>query len=281
MATFTEHYCQSSNKTNIFYKALLTQQPHAVLIAIHGWSVHSEQHTKLFASLENKNMALFALDLRGHGKSSGQRGHINKWSNYLDDVYSIYKIASTKYPTTPIFIFGHSMGGLIAARFVQEYRNEQYLTGVILSAAMFKLALQVSKIKTTLGKIMSSIIPCLSLSQKLDPKTLTKDENGQVTFKEDPLVHNRVSARWYTESLKAMDIAINQANIIMCKTLTLHGDADTVNSIEGSKMFHTNLQNKDKQLNIYPGYYHNLCEEVGGDKVILDICEWLSKHIQK
>ena len=273
-----ESYLQIKNKQKIFYRTLTPINPTAIVITIHGWGVHSNQNKILLDEIAKNNFVVYAPDLRGHGLSSGQRGYIKSWSEYLDDITLILNKAQEQYPNLSVFIFGHSMGGLVATRFVEHNNSNPRIKGLILSAPLFKLAVRVSSFKKILAIIMSSIFPRLSLNQKLDHKSLTKDNNALQILKDDPYNHNKANSRWYTEMAKNKAIAILKANTIQCPVLTLHGDADTINAIEGSQNFYNNLSyNDNNKFNIYPSFYHNLCEEVGGDIVIKDIIDWLLK----
>ena len=276
---YTEEY-NSQDGLNIFFRRYKADPEKAVMIIAHGLGEHSGRYVNLFERLVPKGITIYAPDFRGHGKSDGNRGHVLSFGEYLEDLHPIVETAlKEKKPGMKCFLLGHSMGGLIAINYA--IRRQETIDGLIISSPSLGVAVKVPAIKAVLGKIMSSIWPELSLSNELDASKISHDDKVVAAYKNDPLVHNRVSARWFTEFLSAMENANKGIhNIKVPVLMQIAGDDHLVNA-GASKSFFERLSVKDKTIHVYDGLYHEGYNERENDRkvVIGDLEAWISSHI--
>ena len=264
----------------IFYRTYQAIPERARLIIAHGLGEHSGRYGNLFDMFIPRGISIWALDHRGHGQSEGQRGHILSFDQYLFDLYDFIKLVEEKLSTNEkCFLLGHSLGGLIALNYAMRF--PQGLDGLIASSPGLGLAVDIPPLKRWLGNMMSNIWPGFSLSNELDASRLSHDEEVVRAYNEDPLVHNRVSARWFTEFLSAMETAQNMApTLAVPLLLQVSGDDHLVNA-EATRSFFEKLTLNDKSLFMYDGLYHEIYNETekNRNKVLKDLATWLENHM--
>ena len=202
---YSEGYCRHDG-LNICYCQYKASPEKARMIIIHGLGEHSGRYLNVINRLVPKGISIFAPDFRGHGKSDGKRGHVLSFDDYLEDLYSMFGVALKEIkPGMKCFLLGHSMGGLIALHYA--IRRQETIDGLIISSPSLGVAVKVPAIKAVLGKAMSSLWPGLSLNNELDASKISHDEKVVTAYRNDPLVHDRVTVRWFTEFLSAMEKA--------------------------------------------------------------------------
>ncbi len=272
--------CIKQNDLNIFYRQYKASPEKARMIITHGLGEHSGRYLNVINRLVPKGISIFAPDFRGHGKSDGKRGHVLSFDDYLKDLYSMFEVAiKEKKPGIKFFLLGHSLGGLIAI--IYAIRRQETIDGLVISSPSLGVAVKVPAIKAVLGKVMSSLWPGLSLSNELDASKISHDEKVVSAYRNDPLVHDRVTARWFTEFLSAMERANNQASEINVPFLMQLAGDDHIADAAASKSFFERVSSKDKTLHIYEGLYHEIFNEKEEDrKLALDDLEsWIGSRI--
>lgn len=276
---YTEGYIKQ-NDLNIFYRQYKANPEKARMIITHGLGEHSGRYLNVINRLVPKGISIFAPDFRGHGKSDGKRGHVLSFGDYLEDLYSISGMATKeKKPGIKCFLFGHSLGGLIAINYA--IRRQETIDGLIISSPSLGVTVKVPAIKAVLGKAMSSLWPGLSLNNELDASKISHDEKVVAAYRNDPLVHDRVTARWFTEFLSAMEKANNQASEIKVPFLMQIAGDDHLVDAAASKSFFERVSSKDKVLHVYEGLYHEIFNEKEEDrKLALDDLEsWIGSRM--
>jgi alpha-beta hydrolase superfamily lysophospholipase len=250
------------------------------MVIAHGLGEHSGRYLNVINLLVPKGVTIFAPDFRGHGKSDGKRGHVLAFSDYLSDLDSMFGAAlKERKPGTKFFLLGHSLGGLIGINYM--IRGQKTLDGLIISSPSLGLTVKVPAVKAALGKVMSSVWPGLSLNNELDASKISHDEKVVEAYKNDPLVHDRVTARWFTEFLTAMETAANGASEIKLPCLIqLAGDDHLVNA-DASKAFFGKISSEDKTLHVYEGFYHEIFNEREEMRklALSDLEEWMLSRI--
>jgi alpha-beta hydrolase superfamily lysophospholipase len=226
------------------------------------------------------NYSIWIPDHRGHGQSGGKRGHVLNFEQYLLDLRLVVEMAREGLPEgRKVFLLGHSMGGLIALYFAQQ--NPDLIDGVIASSPGLGMVIKVPAVKNVLGQVMSFIWPGLLLGNELDATKISRDESVVNAYQNDPLVHDRVSARWFTETLSTMQEVNRQASRIQIPVLMqVAGDDHLVNA-QSSQQFFEKLATADKTLYMYDGLYHEIYNEPDEQrrKVLGDLEAWLENHI--
>jgi len=237
------------------------ENPRGVVFVAHGLGEHILRYGDFFRFLNRLSLIGCGLDHRGHGSSSGQRGHIGRFSEYVEDFMSLYEHPSIP-KNLPWFQFGHSMGGLIAIHLILKavplYPGR--FRGLILSAPLLKIAAEVPPWKARLGEIASRYLPRLSMDNGIDPSLLSHDEEVVQAYVKDPLVHRRVTARWYTEILGAMEIARERAKELSLPLLLFHGTEDRLTDPSGSEELARRARGP-VTFHRLEGYYHEIFQE--------------------
>jgi alpha-beta hydrolase superfamily lysophospholipase len=251
----------------------------AILAVVHGLGGHSGTYINIIKHLIPQEYAVYGLDLRGHGRSPGQRGYINAWAEFRDDVRTFLKMIQQQQPECPIFLFGHSMGGMIVLEYALRYPEDiSALQGVITVAPSIG-EVGVSPVRLLLGKMLSRLWPRFSLNTGIDITAGSRDPKIIATYTQDTLRHTRATARLTTEFFTTLNWIHAHAHEWKTPLLILHGSADRVVFPEGSKMFYQQVTYRDKLRIEYPGAYHDLHCDVNYSQFLGDLSNWMDQHL--
>jgi len=273
---------QAEDGAKIFFRHYNARNEKAGLVLAHGLGEHSGRYQNVVAPLLAAGISVWVPDHRGHGQSDGQRGHVDAFDQYLSDLKGVMTLAQESLPgVCPFFLMGHSMGGLIALRFAQEF--PELPAGVIVSSPALGLTVKVPAIKSGLGKIMSTLWPRLSLGNELDPTKISHDTDVVAAYIDDPLVHDRVSARWFTEFLAAMATAHRLAPQLKAPLLMQLAGDDHMAASDLARSFFDSLSVEDKTFVCYDDLYHEIYNAPATQRtrVINDLIVWLTPRIEK
>jgi acylglycerol lipase len=275
---YKEFQLKSADGTSLFAREWCpVQEPKAWITMSHGTSEHSGRYDHIGRVLNEAGYALVMADLRGNGQSEGKRGHIESFSQYTDDLNAALEYTRNQHPKAH-FIGGHSLGGLIAARVAVE--NPSGIAGVFLSGAAFRLAFKPPAWKTKISGFLSKYLPSLQFSNELDEADLTHDEEIVERQRNDPYNHRKITPKMYVEFLKAQQEVEHRRNTLKLPLLVMHGGADKINAVSGSKDFHSSSGSQEKQLLIYKGFYHEIFNEIGKEKVFSDLIGWMDSILR-
>ncbi len=242
-----------------------------------GYGEHSGRYQALADWLSARGWSVAAFDLRGHGKSAGQRGHIRRFTDYLSDVLAFLEELRREREGLPLALLGHSMGGLVVVRFAELYPDR--VQGVILSAPFFGLVMPVPTYKRALGRLAARLWPALSLPNGIDPTLLSHDPKVVEAYRTDPLVHRVATARWFTEVQAAQAAALEDAARLTAPLLVLLGEADGLASVSATRRFFVACGSEDKALKLYEGFFHEVLNEAAKGRVWQDLLSWLSSWL--
>lgn len=248
----------------------------AALVLVHGFGEHSGRYPHLVRLLTGYGIAVYIFDQRGHGRSAGQRGHVNNWREYREDVSAFIQWVKEQEVEKPIFLHGHSMGAVTALDFPLHYAGS--LSGLVIEGGPFEPVGVGSPFLIALARFLSRLWPACPLPLSIDPKALSRDPVVGEAYQADTLVHGRASARWGTEALKTVEQVKTRAAEIQLPVLLLHGEADRLNTASGARRYFDALTAPDKTLRIYPGSYHELHNDLNHDQVLEDLACWILQH---
>ena len=270
----------SADGVKIFYRQYPAESERARMVIAHGLGEHSGRYGNIVERMLPKGISVWVPDHRGHGQSGGKRGHVLKFSQYLSDLRLSVELAGADRPEgMPCFLLGHSMGGLIALYFAQQFPG--LIDGVIASSPALGVAIEIPGVKKILGSFMSYIWPGMTMGNELDAGKISHDPKVVSAYKTDPLVHDRVSVRFFAEFLAAMETVHAQASSLKVPILLqVAGDDHLVNA-RSSVQFFEKLDIEDKTLQVYDGRYHEIYNE-GEDlrrQVLMDLEDWLETHL--
>jgi alpha-beta hydrolase superfamily lysophospholipase len=263
----------------LFYKYWLPddQSPRAALLIIHGLAEHCGRYGNVVDYFMPRGYAVYGLDHVGHGQSEGTRVYVDHFSDFTDNIKIYFDMIRQWQPDLPIFIIGHSMGGLISTLYLIEHQDE--LKGAILSAPLIKASEEMSALMIALAKTISKILPKLPLVQ-VEAQGVSRDPAVVQAYIDDPLVYNgKVTARLGVELIRAMQQAETQAAIINLPLIVLQGSNDTLVNPAGAQMLYDRASTTDKQIKIYPGLYHEIFNEPEHEQVLGDVETWLEAHL--
>lgn len=265
------------------YEPLFCQQwlpdnpPKAVVLIAHGLAEHSSRYQLLATFLNQQSIGVYALDHLGHGKSPGRRGHINHFDDFLKPLLQLLENVEQAHPQTPIFLLGHSMGGLMALSFVLQH--QQRLAGCILSGAALSAGAGVSETQIRLLAMLAAIWPKLPALQ-LDSSQVCSDPAVVDDYRNDPFVyHGKVSTRLVRESLRQMEDVEQRRAAINLPVLILHGGSDLMVAPLGSEALYTEVGSTDKTLKIYDGLYHEIFHEPIKAAIFEEVAQWVKQRI--
>ena len=276
----SEFNFEGMNGVSLYAQSWLPEvPPRAVIALVHGIGEHSGRYMNVVEHLVANQYGVYGYDHRGHGNSPGQRGHIDSWEEYRIDLLNFLKMIRVQQPGRPIFLMGHSMGALIALDFIILSEKSE-LAGEIISGAPIEPVGVAKPFLVALARILSRLYPRFTIDLDLDQDAISRIPSVVMAYKEDPLVHSKVSARWGTESLATLASVKNQARNINIPLLMIHGEADRLNSARGAKKFSDQIQNHDKEFISYPGGYHELHNDLDSEKMLSDLLNWINRHME-
>jgi len=249
----------------------------AVILVAHGLGEHIGRYTNLVNNVVPLGYAVYGLDHQGHGRSEGTRIFVNRFQTYLDDLKTFYDMVRKDNPGIKIILYGHSMGGLIAAAYTLQHQAE--IDGLVVSAPALKEGESITPATKAMAKILSVITPKLGV-QALDSAYLSHDKTVVEAYDKDPLVYRgKITARLGSEMFSTMSKVEAQMTSITLPLLILQGSDDKLVNEAGAKMLYEKAGSKDKTLKIYDGFYHEVHNEPGNARVFADLENWLASHI--
>lgn len=265
----------------LFYRKFEAENPVAGIVFAHGLGEHSGRYNHLVEHLLPKGYSFWLVDHRGHGKSEGTKGHVMEFDNYLMDLSMVVEMARNELgEEKKLFLIGHSMGGLITISFALKYTD--MLDGIVVSSPALGMKVKVPAIKEKLGLFMSKVWPSLTMANELPKDKISHDEEVVRDYENDPLVHSKVSARWFTEFIAAIDNAHHRAGTIKMPVLMQVAGDDYLVNAPSSKEWFGKLSVEDRTLHYYDGNYHENYHEVADRRTqaFSDLEAWLKDHVK-
>ena len=272
----TEETFEGIGGLKIFFRSLRPQgKPRAVVVICHGVNSHGGQYAWTAEQLVKAGFAVYALDLRGRGKSEGERFYVENVSEYVSDVAGIVKIAKSRDPGLPIFLLGHSAGGVVSSVYTLE--NQSELAGFICESFAFQVPAPGFALAAIKG--LSHIAPRLGVLT-LKNKDFSRDPKAVEALEADPLIAKEVQPAITVAALVRADERLREEfPLITLPVLIMHGTDDKATVCEGSQFFHDTVGSEDKTLKLYKDHYHDLLNDIGKEGVMADITAWIEKRL--
>ena len=266
-----------ANHLQLYYQAWCpVSTARAAIAIVHGFGEHCSRYGHVTEALTEAGYAVFGFDNQGHGRSEGQRGHIDRWQDYRQNVGAFLRQVRRHEPEIPLFVFGHSLGGLIVLDYALH--APEGLAGIIISGPPIRPVGIAKPYRVAIAKVLSGILPRFSMDVGAGAETLTRDPAIVNQTEDDPLTHSSATVRWGTECLVAIDSVRRNINRLQVPILLLHGSADRVNDVAGSQEIFERMGVADKTLKIYPGSYHEPHNDLDRNVVLADVMEWLAQR---
>lgn len=246
-----------------------------VVCIVHGLGEHSGRYAHVAAAFNQSGISVYAMDIRGHGRSHGKRGHSKNYGLLMGDIEEFLKTARAEYTDLPLYLYGHSMGGNLVANYMIRM-NTNELSGFILTSPWFRLVFDPPAWKVKLGNMASKIYPALTQPSELDPTKLSKEKDVVKAYIEDPLVHDKISAGLFKAIVEAGEYGLSKPAEIKPPGIVLHGNADGIIDWESSRSFAEG--NNNIAFEELDGLYHEPHNDTEGEKTIALIKEWILNH---
>ena len=241
----------------------------------HGLGEHSGRYAQVADFLGRAGYALLTFDLRGHGKTAGPRGDV-RWPDILSDMDRLLVEARRRWPSKPLFLYGHSMGGLLVLYFALQRKPR--LNGVVASSPGLKTPLEKQKAKVAMANLLASLLPHLIISSGLKPEDISRDPSVVEAYRKDPLVHDKVSLSIARDGLAAGRWSLDHAAEFIPPLLLMQGSADRVVYPEGSQQFAQRAPG-DVTLKTWPGLHHEIHNEPEREDALRFMVDWLDRHL--
>ena len=261
----------------LYYQAWLPSSPaRATLINLHGLGDHSGLYPSIATHFPARGFAVYAYDMRGNGRSPGQRAYLESWADYRGDLHAFLAKVREWEPGLPVFVLGHSLGALVVLEYALHFPTA--LGGVIAAAPPLG-KVGVPPLLMALGRVMSRIWPRFSLEVGMDLSGLARDPSVIQTVLADPLFHRRGTARLSTEVTAAISRVQARAGDLAVPLLIVHGSADRMVPPDGSREFFQKVRYPIREFREYPGAYHGLFADWDQEHVLADVERWLNLRL--
>lgn len=252
----------------------------AVVIIVHGLFEHSGRYAWFAEQLAAHGFAVCAFDQRGHGKSEGLRGYVNRFTDFQHDLDVFCKATCMEFPGKQVFLFGHSVGGTIVTGYAVDHQDR--LTGLIFSAATTVPGTSITRLSVAAARVLSAIIPKMGITD-FDASAISRDKSVVEAYVSDPLVYcGKIRARLGAELINAIEKSLPaRMPSIKLPALIMHGSEDRLSNIQGSRFLYDSIGSRDKDIKYYDGFHHEILNEPGREMILADILTWLDSHANR
>jgi alpha-beta hydrolase superfamily lysophospholipase len=247
----------------------------AVIVFVHGLGEHVNRYSDWADKFRKEGIGFAGVDLPGHGHSDGNRGNIKNYEAVFEMIDILLNSCRKTFPGTPLFLYGHSLGGGIVLNYLL-HKNPK-IKGAIVTSPLLKLSFEPSKAKIMLASVMRHILPGLAQPSGLIVSHISHDGKVIEEYINDPLVHDKISVGLFHSTMNAAAFSLSHASDLKIKTLLMHGSADMICSPEGSREFAS--KTNFAELIIWDDGFHELHNEPFRDEVFTSILNWINKQI--
>jgi alpha-beta hydrolase superfamily lysophospholipase len=253
------------------------KQPKGIILLIHGLGEHSSRYEHVAEFFTHHGFAILTCDRSGHGKSGGKRGHIAKYKYVFDDIQKLHSEASRRYSSSPVFLYGHSMGGGIVLDYILQQKRT-VLKGAIVTAPLLEPAFKPPAFLLMIGKMIRPIYPKFTQDNQLDANLISRDKLVVEAYQKDPLNHSKVTSETAIGMLESGQKSLENVAKINLPLLLVHGSEDGITSCAATQRF-AEKATGDVSLKIWDGGYHELHNEPDKLEVLEHIYQWILQKL--
>lgn len=263
---------------NIYYQYWLPEgEPRAVLLIVHGAAEHCGRYGNVVDYLVPRGYAVYSFDNVGHGQTDGTRCHMERIDDFVDPIRIYHEMVRDWQPAAPIFIYGHSMGGLLVATYLLDHQAG--LSGAVFTAPAVEIPPDISSLTVAMSGALSTVAPSFRVVG-IEAESVSRDPEVVQAYVNDPLVYTgKYTARMGAELLGAMKRVTAEAGEITLPVLIVHGSEDYLIAPSASQMLYDNAGSEDKTLKLWDGLYHEVHNEPERKEVLAGIEAWLEAHL--
>jgi acylglycerol lipase len=252
-------------------------KPKAVVALLPGLGDHTGRFAHVGEAFSNAGYALVGVDLRGNGKSGGQRGHTPSIEAYMQDIDLLLEHVHARYPGVSTFVYGHSLGAILALNYAIRRRPD--LQGVIVTAPALHSDLENQRIKVRMAKVLGGLIPTVALPSGLKTNMLSHDPQVERTYRSDPAVHDRITFGWGKTMLEVTQWTLEHASEFPLPLLLMHGALDTIAYPSSSREIAAAVGDQ-ATLVLWENMYHEIHNELRKEEVLETAIRWMGEHLQ-
>jgi alpha-beta hydrolase superfamily lysophospholipase len=251
--------------------------PRALVAICHGFNSHSGMYAWCGDQFAQNGMVAYALDLRGRGKSAGERSYVDSFDDYVDDLSRLIEFAKSREPGRPVIVLGHSAGGVTACLYALQYQSK--IAGLICEDFAFEVPAPDFALAVLRG--ISHLVPHSS-ALSLKNADFSRDPMVVKTMDADPLIAHEAQPFATMAAIVRADEQLKRSfPQITLPLFILHGTADKAAKPSGSRHFYERAGSEDKTLKFYEGRYHDMLNDFGKEEVMADIQAWIDKRLSK
>ena len=252
-----------------------TPAPRAVVVIVPGFNSHSGYYEWVAEQLTTRGFAAYAIDLRGRGQSEGERFYVDRFEDYVSDVHTLVALVRSRDAGLPIFLLGHSAGGVVACLYAAEHQAE--LAGLICESFAFKVP--APDVALSLLKGLSHVAPHAHVL-RLKNEDFSRDPAIVHQMNADPLIADeKQPTQTVAQMVRADQRLEREFPNFKLPLLILHGTSDKATKPTGSRQFYDSAGSRDKTLKLYDGAYHDLLNDTDRDRVMSDVTTWIESHV--
>ena len=271
-----EGWLRGRDGTLLFWRAWTVPEPRFAVVVAHGLGEHSGRYSRLGRALNRRGISCYAVDLRGMGRSAGKRGYLKAWSDWIADYADLLAFAADLAGGCEVVPLGHSFGGVLIASAM--LRGEVQAQRFVLSNPAFLPKVRVPAWKLRLAGAASRVVPRLTMSNEVDPEVISRDPEQVRLYAEDPLTHDRISARLYTEWRAACAETLARASALRQPFLLILSGDDRLIDANGAEAFNA-AASCGQVVRRYPGRFHEPFNDYGSEEVFADLAAWLNSPV--
>jgi len=276
-ATSAPSSLSTDDGLHLFTRSWPSSSPRAVVALVHGYAEHSGRYDHVARTFTEQGATVHAYDQRGHGHSDGRRAYVASFERYLDDLDRFLDHVRAQTPDVPLFLFGHSMGGLVVLKYVLD-RNPSP-RGLLLSAPAIQINPDLAPLVRRIAQFIGRWFPTLPTTRS-PQGAISRDPDVVAEAQNDPLnYHGRVLARTGAEMLRAGRDVQTNLSALDDPFLVIHGTADRLATPSWSQRLYEQAVSDDKTIHLYEGLYHETFNEPEQDEVLHDLGTWLDAHV--
>lgn len=249
----------------------------AAVALVHGLGEHCGRYEHVAGAFNQAGIGVVALDLRGHGKTPGIRGHAPSYDVIMDDIQHLLQETAQRYPGKPCFLYGHSMGGNLVLYYT--LKRKPAITGVISTSPGLAVATPIPPVKNAMARLMHDLWPSFTLDNGLDLSGLSHDPEVAKKYSADPLVHGKISARLAVDMIDAGVWIREHAAEFPLPLLLLQGDSDRLVSPPATREFAEKAPANLLTFQMWKNGYHELHNEPEKDQVINVMIGWMEQRL--
>ncbi len=272
-------YFEGVGRLRLHYRTWEAERPSAGIMVVHGLFEHSRRYEELGDYMAGCGFSTFAMDLRGHGASEGRRGHVRHFDVLLQDLDRFRREVQGLLPLDlPLFLLGHSMGGLVGIRYLEEY--DAPLAGAIITSPWLGTAMPVPRWQAALANVLTRVLPAFPFPFRVDPGILTHDDERAADYRDDAQIHSTITPRLFTEAARAIELALRRGERISVPVHFMIAGEDRLVDGARNQAFARSLPSDRVSVEVLPGMYHEVLQERGRARVLGEIRDWITDRLE-